>query len=179
MSHLPWVWRATADETAAEYPCDRFVEGPVTGCWRAGDSAAEAEVLFRWICQLRVAPYSYDLLDNFGKTSPRTLTPGADQLELGQKFMTIFKVADFTPGHQLTLKLVDRASLRLFGELAVTYAAVPTTTGSRLVVKLALPAKGNPVRRTLLAWGDLLMMRKQVLTLTHLAARTGVPGSKP
>jgi hypothetical protein len=38
-----------------------------------------------------------------------------------------------------------------------------------LVVKLALPAHGNPVRRTLLAWGDLLMMRKQVLTLTQLA----------
>ncbi|WP_433013250.1 hypothetical protein [Kribbella sp. CA-294648] len=85
--------------------------------------------------------------------------------------MTIFEIADFTPGHQLTLRLVDRASLRLFGELAVTYAAVPATTGSRLVVKLALPAHGNPVRRTLLAWGDLLMMRKQVLTLTDLAAQ--------
>lgn len=167
---LPWIWQATAEEVAAEYPCDRFVEGPVTGCWRAGDSAADAEELFRWICQLRVAPYSYDLLDNFGKTSPRTLSPGVDQLELGQRFMTIFEVADFTPGQQLTLKLVDRVSLRLFGELAVTYAAVPAAAGSRLVVKLALSAQGNPVRRTLLAWGDLLMMRKQVLTLTQLAA---------
>lgn len=169
--NLPWIWRATADEVGAEYPCDRFVTGPAVGCWRAANSAASAGQLFRWLCQLRVAPYSYDLVDNFGKASPRTLTPGADQLELGQTFMTIFELVDLTPGRQLTLKIVDPGALRLFGEVAVTYLAVPTADGSRLIVKLALPARGNAVRRTLLAWGDLLMMRKQVLKLTELAGR--------
>jgi hypothetical protein len=118
---------------------------------------------------LRVAPYSYDLADNFGKPSPRTLTPGVDQLELGQRFMRIFELVDFTPDRQLTLKIVDRGARRLFGEVAVTYLAVPTATGSRLVVKLALPARGSAIRRTLLGWGDLLMMRKQVLQLAALA----------
>lgn len=167
---LPWIWQATAEEVAAEYPCDRFVSGPTVGCWRAADSTAPAEQLFRWLCQLRVAPYSYDLIDNFGKGSPRVLTPGLDQLELGQSFMTIFELVDFTPGRQLTLKIASPASRRLYGDLAVTYLAVPTASGSRLIVKLALAANGNPVRRTLLAWGDLLMMRKQVLVLTARAA---------
>jgi hypothetical protein len=169
---LPWIWQATAEEVAAEYPCDRYVRGPVVGCWRAADSTASTEQLFRWLCQLRVAPYSFDLVDNFGKASPRTLTPGADLLELGQPVMTIFELVDFTPGRQLTLKIVDPRSRRLFGEVAVTYLVVPAAAGSRLIVKLALPARGNGVRRTLLAWGDLLMMRKQVLRLTSLAAES-------
>jgi hypothetical protein len=173
MAQLPWVWQATTDEVAAEYACDGFVTAPMVGCWRAADSTATADQLFRWLCQLRVAPYSYDLLDNFGRTSPRTLTAGVDQLELGQTFMTIFELVDFTPGRQLTLKISDDKALRLFGEVAVSYVAVPTAGGSRLVVKLALPARGNAVRRTLLGWGDLLMMRKQVLTLAGLAGRAG------
>ncbi|WBQ05325.1 hypothetical protein [Kribbella sp. CA-293567] len=170
MTQLPWNWQATPGEVAEEYPCDRFVTGPVVGCWRAADSTASVDQLFRWLCQLRVAPYSYDLVDNFGRSSPRTLTAEADQLERGQIFMTIFELADFTPGRHLTLNLVDPKALKLFGQVAVTYLAVPTATGSRLIVKLALPARGNAVRRTLLAWGDLLMMRKQVLELTRLAA---------
>lgn len=169
---LPWIWQATAEEVAAEYPCDRYVSGPVVGCWRAADSTASTEQLFRWLCQLRVAPYSFDLVDNFGKASPRTLTPGADLLELGQPVMTIFELVDFEPGRQLTVKIVDPRSRRLFGEVAVTYLVVPAASGSRLIVKLALPARGNAVRRTLLAWGDLLMMRKQVLRLTFLAAES-------
>ncbi|MEV8377279.1 hypothetical protein AB0P21_31355 [Kribbella sp. NPDC056861] len=167
---LPWIWQATADEVAAEYACDRFITGPTVGCWRAADSTASAERLFRWLCQLRVAPYSYDLVDNFGKASPRTLTADVDQLELGQTFMTIFELADFVPGEQLTLRIADRRALGLFGDVAVTYLAATAPAGSRLVVKLALPARGNAVRRTVLAWGDLLMMRKQVLELTRLAA---------
>ncbi|QNE23067.1 hypothetical protein F1D05_21400 [Kribbella qitaiheensis] len=165
------MWRTTAEEVAAEYACDRFVDGPSVGFFRAADSAAKPEMVFRWFCQLRIAPYSYDLLDHWGKPSPRTLSPGLDELESGQRFMTIFRLVDFTPGRQLTLQIDRPAARRLFGNLAVSYTVSPAGTGSRLVVKLAVPAGGNAVGRYLLAWGDLLMMRKQTVKLAGLAAQ--------
>ncbi len=171
---LPWVWQATAEEIAAEYPCDRYVESPAASCLRAVDSTADAATVFRWFCQLRVAPYSYDLVDNWGKPSPRTLTPGLDELELEQSVMTIFRLVDFQPGRHLTLRLRDAASRRIFGDIAVSYTVTPTTTGSRLVVKMVIPGEVGAVRRLLLAWGDLVMMRKQLSKLAGLAASAPV-----
>lgn len=174
MNGVPWVWQATEAETAADYPCDDLVDGPKVACFRAVDSTADPATVFRWFCQLRLAPYSYDLLDNFGKPSPKTLTPGLDGLELDQRFMTIFALASFTPGRQITLKLVHPSSRILYGDLAVSYTVQPREGGSRLVVKMVLAAKTGPlesVRRTLLAWGDLVMMRKQLRTLAELAEK--------
>ena len=61
---------------------------------------------------------------------------------------------------------------RLYGPLAITYAIQPRHDGScQLVVRLDVGATTplHPGWRMLLAWGDLVMMRKQLLTLKHLA----------
>jgi hypothetical protein len=75
------------------------------GLFRGVTVRARAPVVFRWLCQLRVAPYSYDWLDNLGRRSPRTLTPGAERLELGQRVMGIFELVGFEPDRHLTLRL--------------------------------------------------------------------------
>src|SRR5215207_3591766 len=135
---------------------------------RAVDVAAPAAVTFRWLCQLRVAPYSYDLLDNRGRRSPRTLTPGLDELAVGQRVCRIFRLESFTPGSLLTL--------RLTGTVALTYAAVPAgADASRLVARVRMSGL-DPVRRRALAWGDLVMMRKQLRTLGALAERDARAG---
>src|SRR6202022_4188536 len=74
------AWGSTAAERALELPCDGLLEDPDDVYHRALDVDAPAPVVFRWLCQLRTAPYSYDVLDNFGRRSPRTLTPGLDEL---------------------------------------------------------------------------------------------------
>ncbi len=164
---IPEIWGATSAETAAHYPCDELVAGPTESWFRAVDTTADPPEVFRWLCQLRVAPYSYDLIDNFGRQSPRTLTPGLTELALGQPVMNIFTLAGFVKDLELTLRLTDRGARLMFGDLAVTYRVSP----GRLVAKLVVSARPlSFVRRRLLAWGDLVMMRRQLNNLAELAA---------
>ena len=63
------AWNATEAERAelaTDVPCDRLVPGG-RRLVRAVDVDAPAPLVFRWLCQLRVAPYSYDTLDNLKK----------------------------------------------------------------------------------------------------------------
>jgi hypothetical protein len=167
-------WGATAAERAAPLPCDELVAGDVMVLNRALDVAAPAAVTFRWLCQLRVAPYSYDLLDNGGRRSPRTLTPGLDRLALGQPMCRIFTLDSFEPGSSLTLRLTSARARRAFGDVAITYAVVPTGPATSRIVARVRAAGLDPVRRRALAWGDLIMMRKQLRTFAALAARTTI-----
>ena len=160
-------WGATAGERALALPCDALMPGAQTRCHRAISVNAPAAVLFRRLCQLRRAPYSYDLLDNAGRRSPRELTPGLDKLAPGQRFMWIFRLATFTRDEHITLR--NRT-------VAVTYAVRPHGDGSRLLARVLFRWPAGPAGRagaTLLgaplALGDLVMMRKQLLTLKELA----------
>jgi hypothetical protein len=164
------TWNSTPDERAADYPCDTLLDAPDDILFRAVDVAAPPAVAFRWLCQLRAAPYSYDWLDNFGRRSPRELTPGLDALAVGQRVMRIFTLAAFAADH-LTLVLDDPRSRRLFGDIAVTYCVRPSPSGSRIVVKMLVRRPRGPARllAPLLPTGDLLMMRKQLLTLKACA----------
>lgn len=165
-------WGDTAAERALPLPCDKLVPGDVMVLHRAVDVAAPAAVTFRWLCQLRVAPYSYDLLDNGGRRSPRTLTPGLERLAVGQRMCRIFTLASFVPGSQLTLQLTAPRGRRAFGDVAMTYAVTSTGPRSSRLLARVRTAGLDPVRRHALAWGDLVMMRKQLRTFAALAERS-------
>ena len=173
-------WGSTAEERALELPCDRFLADPADTYFRAVDVDAPAPVVFRWLCQLRVAPYSYDLVDNFGRRSPQHLTPGLEELELGQRFITIFDLVDFEPHRQITLAV--RRLQRVFGPVALTYLVRPAGPGrSRLVVKLLIGggrwrrSRRSPFRHAA-PWFELVMMRRQLLNLRDLAEATARAG---
>jgi hypothetical protein len=160
-------WQSTPAERIEPFPCDDL--GPGEPLFRAIDIAAPPAIVFRWLCQLRVAPYSYDWLDNRGHQSPRELTPGLEKLEVGQRVMKIFKLVEFEQDRSITLVL-DRMT-NWFGDLALTYRVTPTATGSRLVVKMLLtkPPGIAGLFAKLLPAGDLVMMRKQLRTIRALA----------
>ena len=96
-------WGSTAPERAGRFPCDELIAAPDHTMFRAVDVEAPPDVTFRWLCQLRAAPYSYDKLDNFGRRSPQTLTPGLEDLEPGQRFQTIFRLTGFESGRSVTM----------------------------------------------------------------------------
>src|SRR5215207_11344984 len=116
---IPWDWNTTSQERAARFPCDDYLDTPVRRLTRAITIAASPPIVFRWLCQLKVAPYSYDWLDNRGRRSPRELTPGADDLVVGQRFL-IFELVEFERDRHLTLVARPEAR-RLFGPVAATY----------------------------------------------------------
>ncbi|WP_315094331.1 SRPBCC family protein [uncultured Cellulomonas sp.] len=166
------AWGVTAAEQDRTYPCDALVPEPARRLFRGVDVAAPPDVVFRWVCQFRVAPYSYDWIDNAGRRSPRVPVPWTWDLEVGQTFSRIFALVSFVPGEHLTVRM-NPDGTRWFGDVAVTYAVVPAGPArSRLVAVLRTP---EPTSRTgaagawLLAWGDLVMMRKQLLTFAALA----------
>jgi hypothetical protein len=161
-------WGSTPEERALGFPCDRHLPRVDDVLYRGIGVEAPAGLVFRWLCQLRVAPYSYDWIDNGGRQSPRRLVPGLDRLEIGQRLMSMFELVDFEPDRYLTALSVPS----LFGRFAVTYLLVPVSAdGCRLVVKLvaAYPPALRPLLRRLVAAADWVMMRKQLLNLKDLA----------
>jgi hypothetical protein len=167
-------WNATAAEKAAVYPAHRYAVTPYRPLIRAVDVAAPPGVVFRWLCQLKVAPYSYDWLDNLGRRSPRELTPGVEELAVGQRLI-VARIVEFEPDRHITGVSLPKPTA-LFGAFALTYQVTATEGGSRLVACLDVTARSRAgrLRADLLAVGDLVMMRKQLLNLKGLAERSAV-----
>ena len=66
-------WGVSESETRRSYPCDDFVAAPVLQAWRGVHVRVPAEAVWPWVTQVRLAPYSYDWIDNLGHRSPRRL----------------------------------------------------------------------------------------------------------
>ena len=82
---LPLAWGCTPAELARRYPADdraeELVRGPVLRMTRAVDVDASQARVWRAVCQIAVAPYSYDWIDNRGRPSPRA--PGGGRRPRG------------------------------------------------------------------------------------------------
>ncbi len=168
-------WGTTPAEERETWRCAELVGEPALV--RAVTVRADPCTAWRWVRQLRVAPYSYDLVDNLGRRSPRRLTPDLEPFAPGQVVMVVFEVAE-VGDHEVTL--VRRPDvLRRLGPVAMTYAvrADPSNPSAcRLVGTLSSTAGSGhgPLSRVVglaLAWGDLVMMRKQLRTLAAYAGR--------
>lgn len=172
---IPWSWGPSgrvAETRDEELHCD------VRRADRSVATSADAAHLYLWLCQLRSAPYSYDWIDNAGRRSPRTPDPSLVPAAVGDRAMTIFDVTAVEAGRSLTLRMRPGLPRQLFGDITVQYAVEPAPTGPGrlLVARLWVPrptGRLGALRRELLVWGDLVMMRRQLLTLARLAVGTG------
>lgn len=161
------TWGTTQTERSQPFPCDRHLENFDSAYYRGVTVYASPEITFRWLCQLRAAPYSYDWIDNRGRRSPQELATGLEDLALGQRVMRDFEIVEFAHDEHLTLKM--RKWSRVFGDVAVSYVLRPLDDGScRLLVKFVVRYPRRPhgwMMRLLLPWGDLVMMRRQLLKI--------------
>ena len=169
-------WGAREAERNAASPADAALPDATEHWVRAVDIAAPPALVWRWLCQLRAAPYSYDWIDNRGRRSPRQLTPGLDDLEVGQRLLTIFTVASFERDRELTI--VTRPRSGLLPPFAMAYVVSPAGEhASRLVLHIcvqaprALPAPAARAVLAALCAGDLVMARRQLLNFKALSER--------
>src|SRR5215831_14740969 len=128
---IAYVWGATPEERRQEYPCDRQLAQIDQSLFRAIDVEAPVGVVFRWLCQLRAAPYSYDWIDNWGRKSPRQLIPGMEDLARGQRVMSIFRLAAYESDRHLTLVLDVPRALRAFAGVGKAEERVAEQDGRR------------------------------------------------
>jgi hypothetical protein len=158
-------WGVTTEETRASYACDQYVPEARLQAWRGVTIAAPVRVVWSWLIQVRLAPYSYDLLDNRGRRSPRELLH-LDDPEVGDAFSAS---AGRPLGRVVALRHEDHLTAQIMGA-TMTYrlTAVDDTT-TRLVLKVVgtYPWFLVPV----LSIGDLVMARRQLLNLKACAER--------
>ncbi len=171
----PRVWGATPQECARHYACDDLDFVADDTFFRALDVAAPPDLVYAWLAQLRIAPYSYDLLDNFGKRSPPRRNEALTALAPGMSAMTIFRIASFEYGRSLTVALRSRRIARIMGDFCGTYAIVPEgERGVRLVAKILVrypPGRYGNFLKSVMPTLDLIMFRKQLETLRDYAER--------
>ncbi len=173
LHHTFHAWGTTEEDRSLSFPCDSYVSTPHGFLYRGIDVLAPREIVYRWLCQLRVAPYAYDWLDNYGRPSPRELTPGVEQLAPGQTVMVIFKVVEFEPNVQITIQ--SARFVWFFASIAMTYRVVShSATSCRIVCKLTGHDTGTlytRLRGNYFPIAELPLMHKQLRTIKSLAER--------
>lgn len=158
-------WGVTNSETLRSYPCDDFVTAPTLQAWRGVTVDAPAEVVWPWVAQVRLAPYSYDWIDNLGRRSPRELV-GLPEPRVGDRFTTAGgrergRIVSIEPGNQLTGTIMGAF---------MSYVLVPQHHDTtRLLLKVVM--RTNRLVALGLSIGDLVMARRQLLNLKRLAER--------
>ena len=164
------TWGTTCDERTLAFPCDRVLPEHNAAYFRGVTVNASPAIVFCWLCQLRVAAYSYDWIDQWGRRSPRVLDPALQNLAVGQPVMDIFDLVAYERDRHLTLRLRQPG---VFPPLAVSYFIVPLAADRcRLLVKLVLRYRPTVLDRLscwLTPWLDWIMMRRQLLNLKALA----------
>jgi len=158
-------WNVSDDEVAHRYPCDELVGTPTLQAWRGVTVHTTPEKLWPWVAQIRLAPYSYDWIDNLGRRSPQRLVGLPDPV-VGEAFST---AATRPFGRILAVDLPEHLTGEIIGA-RISYVLVPQGESTRLLMKLV-----TSLNRWLTPWlsiGDLVMARRQLLNLKALAERT-------
>jgi hypothetical protein len=132
--------------------------------WRGVTVDASPERVWPWLVQIKLAPYSYDWIDNFGRRSPQQLLALPDPAPGDQFTATggrpLGRVLSVEHGRELTATIAG---------VVLSYVLEPEGNRTRLLLKIV--GAQRRLVAPLLCVGDLVMARRQLLNLKRLAER--------
>jgi hypothetical protein len=190
------AWGTTRAERALAFSIDDQFGPEGQSLFRGVTIRRSADVVWKWLGQLRLGPYSYDWLDNGFRRSPQRLLdlPEMSAGDLLWVWPRIVEVdphrsmtavcrsyGDLRPRKRLFHKMMQKPGYLLFDLdwVGLTYQIReigPKET--RLLVKLRWKCRNNvfaPLGYLLFALADFIMMRRQLLNLKELAERSHEP----
>lgn len=167
-------WGAAEHEIRGTVVGDDLVPNARLVATRSITLQAPPDAVFPWLRQMgfkRAGWYSYDLIDNLGRRSARSIEPRWQNVNTGDRVPAgplAFDAAVVDPPRAFVLCLgrSDGAPRRV--QFSLAYELRPDANGTRLVTRVRarvnLPL-GRVVERFLLGPGDGIMLRKQLLSL--------------
>jgi hypothetical protein len=155
-------WNVSDDDVARHYPCDEYVSSPCLQVWRGVTVHASRERVWPWVGQIRIAPYSYDKIDNLGRPSPQRLLKLPEPVA-GEPFTT---AAGRRLGRILSAEAPEQLTGRLGGTV-ISYVLTAQGESTRLLMKIV--TQHGRWLAPALSVGDLIMARRQLLNIKGLA----------
>lgn len=159
-------WGVTDAETHLHFPCDDVVPRPVLQAWRGVTVHAPPVRVWPWIAQIRLAPYSYDWIDNLGRRSPQELRDLPEPVP-GEPFS---RSAGRPLGRILSVAPEQQLTARIMGGV-MSYLLTPDGAGDTRLLLKVVTGRGR-VLAPFVSVGDLMMARRQLLNLKELAERS-------
>ncbi len=168
-------WGATHDETQSAVVGDTLCPTSAISATRCITLSAPPDAVFPWIRQMgfkRAGWYSYDCIDNLGKKSATRIHPEWQDIHSGSKVPggpIDFTAAIVEAPHSYVLLIQPAGKLGQRFCFTLAYELREHPEGTRLVTRMRASIKvpGGGIAERLLAFGDGIMVRKQLTTLAH------------
>jgi hypothetical protein len=178
-------WGATPAECAARMTGDAYLAGgPMVRAvmTRAISLQKPPEMVWPWLAQIGRGAgwYSYDLLDNYGKTSARHLVSWIPDPQPGDATV-IGYLRYLEPGRELVWWAAGEKFLGARARLVFNVLVTPERQGSRLVIRISADAAGltAPLAMGVFRWIDTIMACRQLLGIKERVEAYGARSEDP
>jgi hypothetical protein len=167
------TWGSHPEEIAAPVVGDHLCPASGISATRCITLSAPPDGVFPWIRQMgfkRAGWYSYDWIDNLGKKSATRIHPEWQDIHSGSKVPggpIDFTAAIVEAPHTFVLLIQPTGKMGQRFCFTLAYELRDHPQGTRLVTRMRASVKfpGGKFAERLLAFGDGLMVRKQLLNL--------------
>jgi len=171
-------WGATPEEHASTVVGDELCPNARIVATRCITIAAPPEAVFPWLRQMgfgRAGWYSYDWIDNLGRKSATAIENQWQSLTAGGILPggpADFDAVIVDPPRALVMRLAQKGRASKKVNFVLAYELRDCPEGTRLVTRMRarIDTVGGPIiEKLLLAPGDGIMLRKQLLNVAQRA----------
>ncbi|MFM7745825.1 MAG: SRPBCC family protein [Actinomycetota bacterium] len=172
-------WGSTAEERASKVIGDDLCPNARIVATRCITIAAPPGAVFPWLRQMgfgRAGWYSYDWIDNLGRKSASSIKDHWQTLDAGGTLPggpADFEAVIVDPPRALVMRLAQKGSASRRINFVLAYELRDCIEGTRLVTRMRARVDapgGRIIEKFLLAPGDGIMLRKQLLNVAARAA---------